>query len=88
MSSACVASIAASWPAGRHRDRLPRFPLPKPLHLVCDLGLLWPDEPHLQIAPAGRCGQMPRLGVARSRQSALVDEIHPAEIPDAIVNDQ
>ncbi len=64
------------------------LPVPQPLEIVGDLALLRPNQPHVQIAPTGRGGEISPLDVGGRRDPALVDDVHAAEIGHAIVDRQ
>ncbi len=62
--------------------------IPKPQHRVGHLGLRRANKPRVHVAPAGRGGQVAILGVACAVDTALVDDVHPSEIGDRLVDHQ
>ena len=41
---------------------------------------------HVYVAPAGRGGQIPRLGVGYRVDAALIDHVHAAKVSDRVVH--
>src|SRR5437879_3427562 len=54
----------------------------------CDRGLLGAVEPNVDIAPAGRSGQVVRLRFPDRPGPRLVDDVHAAEISHLVIDNQ
>src|SRR5262249_16858620 len=61
---------------------------PQPLDDRRDVPRVWANKAYVNIAPAGTARQMPLLGFFRRADAILIDDVHPAEVSNLVIDDE